>query len=109
MFFYISARPVNYNGKRLLTPKYMIQDGFPGLITSWQCLASGTATDGRWVYEIEVATTEHRDVVLEGLAMWGAHLKTDVSVVELMNLLTGRNDITHDGTRLVVPVIEPEV
>jgi len=103
MFFYVSVRPVNTNGKRLLLPTYALRDNFPGLILSWKCIASSTKTDGRWLYEIEVESIEHRDIILEGLQMWGCHLKSEQSTVELSEILTNRKDITMNLGRLIIP------
>lgn len=74
MIFYVSIRPINYNGKRLLTPSYMLDDGFRGIPVEYKCLGGGVKDDGRWLYEIETDTIEHRDTILEGLKMWGGHL-----------------------------------
>jgi len=108
MFFYISIRPVCTDGKRLLTPKYMLKDGFSGLIQSWRTIATRTKTDSRYLYEIEVKTEEYRDVILEGLQMWGCHLKTDISAVELFNKLTNRKDASIKEGKLDIPNIDKE-
>ena len=106
MFFYVSIRPININGKRLLTPKYMLNDGFTGLIKSWRTNATRTKTDSRWLYEIEVDTIEHRDVILEGLQMWGCHLKTENSTIELFNKLSNRKDAFIKDGKLDIPNIK---
>lgn len=74
MIFYVSIRPINFNGKRLLTPRYMLEDGFRGIPILFKCLGGGIKDDGRWLYEIETDTIEHRDVIVEGLSAWGGHL-----------------------------------
>lgn len=91
--FYVSIRPININGKRLLTPKYMLNDGFPGVPLTWQCVGGKTKTDGRYLYKIITDSIEHRGVILEGLQMWGVHLKTLSSAKVLLEKLTGRKDL----------------
>lgn len=103
MIFYISIRPINLDGKRLLSPKYMLNNGFRNLPLSWECICSGTETDGRWLYEIETDTLEHRDVILEGLQMWGVHLKTLKSAKVLAEKLLNRKDVVVLKDKLVIP------
>lgn len=74
MIFYVSIRPINIDGKRLLTPNYILEDGFRGIPLVFKCLGGGIKDDGRWLYEIETDTIEHKDTILEGLKMWGVHL-----------------------------------
>lgn len=78
MIFYLSARPVCVDGKRLLTPDYMLENGFRGIPIKFRCIAPGAKDDGRWLYEIDTDTIESRDVIVEGLQMWGAHLKSTI-------------------------------
>lgn len=104
MFFYVSIRPVNIDGKRILTPKYALNDSFPGIIKSWKCLSRNTNEDGRWMYEVEVDTEEQRDIVVEGLAMWGCHLKTKESAINLFKILTKREDHTFKDDKLIIPM-----
>ena len=87
--FYVSTRPIMIEGTRLLSPKHQLARGFKDIPLSFKCLGSGHSTDGRWLYEIETDTLEHRDVILEGLQMWGAHLKTLDSAKALADKLTG--------------------
>lgn len=108
MIFYMTIRPLNINGKRLLTPKYMLSDGFPGVIHNWRCLLNGTKKDGRWLYEIEVESVEHRDVVIEGLKAWGGHLKTLSSAIDTANSLSERKDITYNGEKIFIPELKEE-
>ena len=103
MIFYVSIRPINVDGKRLLTPKYMLNTGFCGIIIKSKCIGNGTSTDGRWLYEIETDTLEHREVILEGLQMWAVHLKTPESAMILAKKLLGRDDITIERDCIVIP------
>lgn len=72
----------------MLSPKHHLNSGFKGLPLNWKCLCGGANDDGRWLYEIETDTLEHRDIILEGLQMWGAHLKTLDSAKALAEKLT---------------------
>lgn len=53
-----------------------------------RCIANGHSDDGRWLYEIKTDTPEHQEVILEGLQMWGVHLKTLASAKALADRLT---------------------
>jgi len=106
MFFYVSVRPINTNGKRMLTPKYALRDSFPGLVLSWRSIISATKEDGRWLYEIETDTIEHRDVIIEGLQMWGCHLKDEIKTVELFSKLSKRNDSSFKNGKLNIPEVD---
>lgn len=86
----------------MLTPKQMLNSGFRGIFLKWKCVANGIQDDGRWLYEIETDTQEHRDVVLEGLQAWGVHLKTLNSAKELVEKLTKRTDIAIISGRLSI-------
>lgn len=103
MIFYVSIRPVNFDGKRLLSPKYMLNEGFKGIPIKWKSIANAISNDGRWLYEIETDTIEHRDVILEGLQMWGVHLKTlesaKIFVKKLLNI-----DVTISPDKLIFPI-----
>jgi len=106
MFFYVSVRPINTNGKRMLTPKYALRDSFPGLVLSWRSIVSATKEDGRWLYEIETDTIEHRDVILEGLQMWGCHLKDEIKTIKLFCKLARRCDSSFKDGRLHIPEVD---
>ena len=87
--FYVSTRPIMIEGTRLLSPKLHLGNGFKGIPVVFKCIGNGHAEDGRWLYEIETDTLEHQDIILEGLQMWGAHLKTLDSAKALADKLTG--------------------
>lgn len=103
IIFYISIRPITFDGKRLLTPKYMLEDGFRGIPIEWQCISNGIEDDSRWVYEIITDTIEHQDVILEGLQMWGVHLKTIESAEILVCKLSKREDISVLNDKIILP------
>ena len=105
MIFYVSIRPILVDGKRLLTPKYMLQSGFVGMPLKYKNIANNPKIDGRWLYEIETDTEEYRDVILEGLKMWGVHLKSLESAKLLAEMLLGK-EVTIEGDRLVMPTVE---
>ena len=107
MVFYVSIRPVLIDGKRLLSPKYMLRSGFVGMPLKFKCIASNPKNDGRWLYEIETDTEEYKDVILEGLRMWGVHLKTLNSAKSLAEKLIGKT-IEIDGDRLCMPTVDIE-
>jgi len=104
MVFYVSIRKINFNGKRLLSPKYMLQDGFVGIPIRWKCLGENTKIDGRSLYEIETDTKEHKEVILEGLAMWGAHLKTLETAKILLEKLVGQPIVKIVKDKIVVNI-----
>ena len=107
--FYVSVRPITFDGKRNVSPKYMLNNGFKGMTVNWKCVVPGANDDGRWMYEIETDTLEHQEVVVEGLQMWGAHLKTLESAKLLAEKLTGRVDITIEFGKLVFPNVKDEI
>ena len=104
MIFYVSIRPINLDGKRLLTPKYMLNTGFRGLSITWKCIANGNNDDGRWLYEIEADTREYAEVILEGLQLWGAHLKTIESAKALAEKLLYPTNVNIEEDRLKISV-----
>ena len=81
----------------------MLQTGFRGIPLEFKCIASGASDDGRWLYEIETDSIESRDVIIEGLAAWGAHLKTDVSALELATKLSKRADVSFQNGKVHFP------
>lgn len=109
MIFYVSIRPITVDGKRLLTPKYMLNDGFRGIPITWKCLASNIKDDGRYLYEIETDTLEHQEVILEGLQLWAAHLKTLKSTEILAKKLLNRKDLTIKEDKLIIPILRDEL
>ena len=86
--FYVSIRPIKIEGTRLLSPKEHLKNCFLGIPLTFSCIGSGHPNDSRWLYEIETDTIEHRDVILEGLRMWGVHLKSLDSAKRLVERLT---------------------
>lgn len=93
-------------GTKLLTPKETLNNGFRNIPLKWCCVSPGVEDDGRWLYEIETDTLEYQEVILEGLQMWGVHLKTLESAKLLLEKLSGRNDISIVGDKLYIPPIE---
>jgi hypothetical protein len=79
----------------------VLNTGFRGLPVTWKCIANGTTDDGRWLYEIETDTIEHQEVILEGLQMWGVHLKTLTSAKELAEKLLG-TEVVVDKDKIFV-------
>jgi len=80
----------------------MLNTGFRGMPIAWKCIAGGNNDDGRWLYEIEVGTKEHKEVILEGLQLWGVHLKTLESAKVLAQKLLYSTDVSIKGDKLVI-------
>jgi len=100
MTFYISARPLRYDGK-LITPKEHLKYNFTGIVYTWKPVCWNDSIDGRILYEItldegytEGEAEELRAVFVEALAMFGAHLKSSTtSAKELAEKIT---EVTWD-------------
>lgn len=86
-----------------MTPKSHLNSGFKGIPLNWKCIGSGNNDDGRWLYEIETDTLEHQEVILEGLQMWGVHLKTLDSAKALADKLTNQVWIINITAGKIIP------
>lgn len=76
-------------GTQLISPKETLKHGFKGLVFEWECLASNSKVDGRWLYKVTCENEEIRDTILEGLTGFGVHLKSsEQSAMDLMDILT---------------------
>ena len=102
MTFYLSCRPLRYR-KEIISPKQCLNHNFAGLKFAWDCIGHKIQEDGRWLYEIKLdesytpeKSAELRDVFIEALAAFSAHLKTPESAKELADKLTGIS-FTIDG------------
>jgi len=80
----------------------MLNTGFRGMPIAGKCIACWNNDDGRWLYEIEVGTKEHKEVILEGLQLWGVHLKTLESAKVLAQKLLYSTDVSIKGDKLVI-------
>lgn len=95
MVFYLSCRPLRCR-REMISPKECLKHNFPGIEYTWRCIGFDTKKDGRWLYEIRLdesytaeQVAELRDVFVEGLAAFGAHLKTPTTAKELADKVTG--------------------
>ena len=95
MTFYLSCRPLRFR-REIISPKECLKYSFAGIKFDCNCLGHNMAKDGRWLYEIKLdesytaeEATELQAVFVEGLAAFGAHLKTPASVKELADKITG--------------------
>ena len=102
MIFYVSVRPIRIE-TRLLSPKEHFKYGYQGMNVSFNCLSAGTENDGRWLYEVGCDDVTAQEVILEGLQMWGVHLKTLESAKVLAEKLTGLEWIIE--REKIIPVI----
>jgi len=110
MTFYVSCRPLRYR-KEIISPKQALKYSFAGLKFTWDCMGHRMAEDGRWLYEITLdknystkEAEELQTVFLEGLAAFGAHLKTPASAKELADKVTGLT-FTIDGEIIKPPPV----
>ncbi len=80
-------------------------------MSSWKCLIAGAVNkdDGRWLYEFDIASSDDRDVIVECTSAWGSRRLLIADATALANKLTGRTDITNDGTVLIFPQLEEPV
>ena len=95
MVFYLSTRPLRYR-REIISPKECLKNNFVGILYSFDCVAFNMQTDGRWLYEIRLDESytddeadELREVFIEALAAFGAHLKNAMSAKCLASELTG--------------------
>lgn len=90
--FYVSCRPVYLPLDKpfWLTPRHLLERSFAGMSLQFQTIAWDESRDGRMLYQIDVDTPEHRDVVVEALSWFGCHVKTLGSAQELAALITGQ-------------------
>lgn len=108
MIVYVSMRPIPIRNK-LLTPNEMLRYSFNDIpMSSWRCLIAGAVNkdDGRWLYEFDIASIDDRDVIIECTSAWGSRRLLIAKATSLANKLTGRSDITNDGTVLIIPELE---
>lgn len=103
MIFYISCRPL-YLGTILLTPKEQLKNGFKGLNFKHDLLAADHNKDGRFLYEIKISDEynsekqeEIKSVILEGLQVFGVHLKSSESAKELAESITNKEYTIESG------------
>ena len=83
----------------------MLRDGFKDLNVQYTCIACGTKTEGKWVYEIETDTNLDKDEIIKGLNMWSAVEKDMTSARELVEKLVGKATSIKKG-RIFVPETE---
>lgn len=118
--FYVSCRPIYLpiEPSFWLTPRHLLEKSFNGMPLQFTTVAWNSDIDGRMLYQIDVDTVEHRDVVVEALAWFGCHQKTLGSAKELAELLTGQTyDLIGDPAAeycgedegLIAPVLAPAV
>ncbi|KAA0593011.1 hypothetical protein J2848_005628 [Azospirillum lipoferum] len=99
--FYVTCRPIYMPTERgfWLMPRHLLERSFTGMPLRYDIIVWDETKDGRALYQIDVDTLEHRDVVIEALAWFGCHQKTLGSAKALAELLTGQvYELTGDAT-----------
>jgi hypothetical protein len=97
MIFYISCRPLRVDNK-LITPKEHLKYNFTGVDFTFKPVCWNAPVDGRILYEIDLnsSDTSIRDAIIEGLYMFGCHLKSSVSsAASLASLITGETWVVN--------------
>lgn len=95
MIFYFSCRPLRYR-REIISPKECLKNNFTGITFTFDTIGYNPKIDGRWLYEIrlcedytEEEADEFKEVIIEGLAAFSAHIKTLQGAKTLADKITG--------------------
>jgi hypothetical protein len=110
--FYISCRPIYYKNE-VISPNDQLHKGFKGIDLKSLCMVEDRTQDGRMLYEIKIGEnssytdqqcSDYKDIILEGLQVFGVHLKTVTSAKALAEQISG-NQYTISGDSIVPPAL----
>lgn len=100
MKIYIRCYPL-WHRNEAVSPNGSLKQNFLNLTFKWRCVIVNSTVDGRWLYELDVASAEDRDMIINGLSAFMPEQLTVSEAAVFANELDNKPTIDPETREII--------